>query len=196
MKLLFLLLLSLAALLYHEEAAAFAPPATVTTKIRSKSGSSSCASPSRRYGIRERLFGVLGRAKRKHDVPSNNTISERQVRDLFDRWNEALRSGDAALVADAYAEDAILIPTSSNVIKENRSSILEYFKPVVKRDPSVKIIDGRITVGSGWAQNVGIYEWNFGDGPRKKARYTFVYVFCNDGEWRIGHHHSSAMPEG
>jgi ketosteroid isomerase-like protein len=32
------------------------------------------------------------------------------------------------------------------------------------------------------------------DGSKVKARYSFIYVF-EDGEWKISHHHSSAMPE-
>ena len=122
-------------------------------------------------------------------------MTDVEVWELFEQWNEALGSGDAALVADAYADDAILIPTSSNQLKDDRSSIKEYFEAVVKKEPSVKILDGRITMGRGWAQNIGIYEWNFGDGSRKRARYTFVYVYKYGG-WKIGHHHSSAMPEG
>ena len=32
-------------------------------------------------------------------------------------------------------------------------------------------------------------------GDKVLARYSFVYV-KEDGEWKIAHHHSSAMPEG
>jgi ketosteroid isomerase-like protein len=32
------------------------------------------------------------------------------------------------------------------------------------------------------------------DGSKVLARYSFVYVKEN-GEWKIAHHHSSAMPE-
>ena len=35
--------------------------------------------------------------------------------------------------------------------------------------------------------------WATGDAV--KARYTYVYVF-EDNQWKIGHHHSSVMPEG
>lgn len=140
-------------------------------------------------GIRERLF----RWGTKKQFPKN--ISEAQVRDLFDQWNAALQSGDSNEVTKAYAQDAILIPTSSNQLKTNITAIKEYFDNVVKRNPSVRIIDGHITTGCNWAKNVGIYEWRFGDGSTKKARYTFVYVY-QDEELKVGHHHSSSMPEG
>lgn len=32
------------------------------------------------------------------------------------------------------------------------------------------------------------------DGSKVMARYSFVYVY-EDDEWKIAHHHSSAMPE-
>jgi hypothetical protein len=33
------------------------------------------------------------------------------------------------------------------------------------------------------------------DGSKVLARYSFVYIQEGD-EWKIAHHHSSAMPEG
>ena len=33
------------------------------------------------------------------------------------------------------------------------------------------------------------------DGSKVNARYSFLYIY-EDGEWKIAHHHSSAMPEG
>lgn len=42
----------------------------------------------------------------------------------------------------------------------------------------------------------GVYEFTMGaDGSKVMARYSFVYV-KEDSEWKIAHHHSSAMPEG
>jgi len=57
------------------------------------------------------------------------------------------------------------------------------------------ILSGDIMSGANWAQDVGIYEFTMGiDGSKLKARYTFIYVF-EDDQWKISHHHSSAMPE-
>ena len=39
----------------------------------------------------------------------------RLAEDLFKRWNEALRSGNAQRVSQCYTEDAVLLPTHSNV---------------------------------------------------------------------------------
>jgi len=102
------------------------------------------------------------------------------------------------VVAEKYADNSILIPTSMNQPRKGRASIREYFEGVVKRSPTVTIVDGTITTGHNWAINVGVYEWTFGDdGSQKQARYTFVYVCTEDDEeWKISHHHSSGLPQG
>mmetsp|Transcript_12811 Transcript_12811/g.23055 ORF Transcript_12811/g.23055 Transcript_12811/m.23055 type:complete len:196 (+) Transcript_12811:115-702(+) len=150
-------------------------------------------------GIRERFFGSIKRRKRNDRlVPYHKEIAQRQVVDLFHAWNDALGTGQSKLVAKTYANDAVLIPTSLNEPRVGSASIQEYFENVVKRKPSVAIVDGTITTGHDWAMNVGIYEWSFGDdGSKKQARFTFVYVYNEDiKKWMIKHHHSSALPKG
>jgi len=130
--------------------------------------------------------------------PAPKEVTQQQILDLFHVWNDGLRSGQSSIVAKIYANDAILIPTSLNEPRVGSTSIQEYFENVVKRSPSVTIIDGTITMGYNWAMNIGIYEWVFGDDRSKKqARFTFVYVYNEDSEeWKITHHHSSAFPKG
>ena len=147
------------------------------------------------YGKRKRLFNLFSRRKRR---PAK--LTKELVRNLFYKWNNALATGDSTSVADMYTSDAILIATSSNERKMDYESIKSYFDPVVKRNPSVSIVDGNIKIGEDWAMDVGIYEWTFGDdGSKKQARYTFLYVPDSGGddgeEWKICHHHSSALPE-
>ena len=62
--------------------------------------------------------------------------------------------------------------------------------------PQGVITDGVTLSGPGWCEDAGVYEFTMGaDGSKVMARYSFVYV-QEDGEWKIAHHHSSAMPEG
>jgi hypothetical protein len=62
--------------------------------------------------------------------------------------------------------------------------------------PQGVIIDGKIKIGNNWAKDAGIYEFTMGaTGEKVKARYSFIYTYEN-GQWKILHHHSSAMPEG
>ena len=41
-------------------------------------------------------------------------ITEREVASLFDRWNQALETGDPHKVVANYADRSILLPTVSN----------------------------------------------------------------------------------
>lgn len=99
-------------------------------------------------------------------------------------------------MAKRYAKDAVLLPTVSDTPRTDYASIKDYFDNFLKLQPQGEIIDSFVTVGDGWAKDVGIYEFTMGaTGAKVKARYSFVYVY-EDGQWKIAHHHSSAMPEG
>ena len=102
----------------------------------------------------------------------------RLAEDLFERWNEALRSGNAQRVSTCYTENAVLLPTVSNLPRLSRSEIQEYFEHFLQKKPLGKV-NQRIFVG--------------GKSEHVPARYTFVYE-NRDGEWLIAHHHSSLMP--
>jgi uncharacterized protein (TIGR02246 family) len=117
------------------------------------------------------------------------------VRKLFNLWNDALATGDADKVAKRYAKEAVLLPTVSDTPRTDYDSIKNYFETFLLLKPQGVITDGTILVGENWAKDAGIYEFTMGkDGSKVKARYSFIYVF-EDGEWKISHHHSSAMPE-
>jgi len=138
------------------------------------------------------------RGDKKSDVmvPKIKEISNEEVRSLFELWNDALQTGSSSIVAKRYSSDPILLPTVSDVPRTDFASIKDYFDNFLKKKPSGRIIEGKITKGINWCQDAGIYEFTMGiDGSKVMGRYTFVYVYENGG-WRIGHHHSSVMPEG
>ena len=115
----------------------------------------------------------------------------------FDRWNEALESGDPRRVAALYAPDAVLVPTMSNMIRRNAPAIIEYFMAFKKRAPRGRIHDSHIRDMGDYAIHSGVYvftltnEAGVADVP---ARFTFVYE-RHQGDWRIIEHHSSYMPD-
>lgn len=122
-------------------------------------------------------------------------VTEDQIRNLFFLWNDALDTLDSDLVARRYSKDAVLLPTVSDTPRTDYDSIKDYFDNFLKLKPQGTIIDSFVTVGDGWAKDVGIYEFTMGaTGKQVKARYSFVYVY-EDNQWKIAHHHSSAMPE-
>lgn len=124
------------------------------------------------------------------------TIDEDGVRALFGLWNDALATGDADKVAERYAKKPVLLATVSDKPRTDYDSIKDYFVGFLQKEPQGVITDGNIEFGNGWAKDVGVYEFTMGvDGAKVLARYSFFYVY-EDGEWKISHHHSSAMPEG
>lgn len=122
-------------------------------------------------------------------------ITKTEVRDLFNLWNNALATLDSDLVAKRYAKEAVLLPTVSDLPRNDYGLIKNYFDAFLKKKPQGKIESGNIIIGNNWAQDAGIYEFTMGaDGSKVKGRYTYIYVF-EDGQWKIAHHHSSIMPE-
>jgi uncharacterized protein (TIGR02246 family) len=122
-------------------------------------------------------------------------INKDNVQNLFYLWNDALATLDPDAVAKRYSKNAVLLPTVSDTPRTDYDSIKDYFNNFLKLKPQGRILESHVTTGSNWAKDVGIYEFTMGkDGSKVKARYSFVYVF-EDGEWKINHHHSSAMPE-
>ncbi|KAL7555542.1 hypothetical protein ACA910_014131 [Epithemia clementina (nom. ined.)] len=122
-------------------------------------------------------------------------ITKTQVRALFDLWNDALATLDSTIVAQRYAADPMLLPTVSDTPRTDLAGLVDYFDTFLKLKPQGVITEGKITVGPGFAQDAGIYEFTMGaTGAKVRARYSFVYVY-EEGEWKIAHHHSSTMPE-
>jgi len=122
-------------------------------------------------------------------------ITQEEVKELFNLWNDALATLDSDVVAKRYAKEAVLLPTVSDIPRTDYDSIKDYFDQFLLKKPQGKILESYQVVGDKWCKDVGIYEFTMGsDGSKVEARYSFVYVF-EDGEWKIAHHHSSVMPE-
>lgn len=122
------------------------------------------------------------------------------AKSLFARWNAALATGDPEKVTALYSPGAILLPTLSNIPRNNHSLIADYFFNFLKKKPSGSINRSFVSRPS---YNVlldsGIYTFALTDptdGAKStvQARYTFVYELI-DGQWYIKEHHSSGMPE-
>ena len=125
----------------------------------------------------------------------SQSITEEEVRALFDVWNNALQTLDPDTVADLYSKDGNLLPTLSDQQRTTHEEIADYFVKFLALEPVGEILSGEVMVGHNWAQDAGIYQFTMGvDGSVAKGRYTFVYIW-EDGAWKISQHHSSLMPE-
>jgi uncharacterized protein (TIGR02246 family) len=121
----------------------------------------------------------------------------RLAEELFERWNDALKSGDPDRVTACYAEDAVLLPTVSNVPRTNHAEIRDYFVHFLEKQPRGTINQRNVKFGCNKITDAGIYTFRVVDGGQVlevPARYTFVYE-NRDGKWMIVHHHSSKMPD-
>ena len=122
-------------------------------------------------------------------------ITEEEVKNLFQLWNSALATEDSDAVAKRYANNAVLLPTVSDVPRTDYGLIKDYFDGFLKKKPQGEILESNVMIGHNWCQDTGIYEFTMGaTGDKVKGRYSFVYVW-EDGQWKIAHHHSSVMPE-
>ena len=148
---------------------------------------------------------ITGRAA--HNLPidtvsDNETVvcqpaTQKLVEDLFNQWNDALQTGNAKTVAQLYAEDAVLLPTVSNLPRTSPEEIEDYFKHFLEKKPYGIIKQRNVKKGCNKLTDAGIYDFEVESNGKKEtvpARYTFVYEYRNN-QWKIVHHHSSMMPE-
>ncbi|MGY6697474.1 MAG: SgcJ/EcaC family oxidoreductase [Roseinatronobacter sp.] len=125
------------------------------------------------------------------------TDTELEISSLFDIWNSALQTGDSRAVGALYADDATLIPTLSNEIRQTPAAIESYFTKFMTLLPKASILHQTIRRFAAIAINSGIYSFETTvDGAVHVLVARFTFVYRKDGDtWKIIEHHSSAMPE-
>jgi uncharacterized protein (TIGR02246 family) len=128
-------------------------------------------------------------------TPSCAAVTEQQVAELFDRWNDSLSTGNPHKVAENYAPASILLPTVSNKPRLTAAEKEDYFEHFLADGPRGRIDQRFIKIGCNAALDAGLYTFTFSKtGAVVKARYSYTYEFAQ-GKWLITSHHSSAMPE-
>jgi uncharacterized protein (TIGR02246 family) len=129
-------------------------------------------------------------------IGRNQVPLEEEILELSQQWNAALQTGDPDEVVKLYADNAILEPTVSNLVRHNPAEIRDYFVHFLAMRPSGTIDEANVRIYGGIAINSGVYTFHFRSGPVEtvQARFTFVYQWIG-GRWLIVEHHSSAMPE-
>ncbi len=130
-----------------------------------------------------------------HHAESCKASSEAEIAALFDRWNQALQSGDAHPVVANYAPRSILLPTMSNKPRLTPAEKEDYFHHFLQDRPSGRIDLRMVEIGCNTAVDTGLYTFTFAKtGAVVSGRYSFSYRW-NGAQWLITSHHSSAMPE-
>lgn len=88
-------------------------------------------------------------------VVLSQPITKQEVRNLFELWNDALKTGDPSIVAKRYAKEGVLLPTLSDRPRYDFEGIRDYFVGFLSKKPTGKILEGEIFVGNNWAQDAG-----------------------------------------
>lgn len=147
---------------------------------------------------RQKTVVVEDKSPEKQVVASQEVCqptNTKEIAALFDRWNEALKSGKPENVVALYAKDSILLPTVSNQARYTPAQKEDYFHHFMEKKPSGQINERYIQIGCDSAFDAGIYTFTFAKtGESVVGRYSYTYKW--DGkQWLISSHHSSAMPE-
>lgn len=95
--------------------------------------------------------GYLQAAKDADD----DTLTDAEVRGLFNLWNDALATEDPAQVAARYSKNALLLPTVSDTPRSTKESITDYFVSFLKNKPQGIITEGVTLSGDGWCKDAG-----------------------------------------
>ncbi len=128
--------------------------------------------------------------------------AEAEITALMARWSDTYATGTPADMLALYTADAVFWGTGRREPMADQAEIEAYFAsqfnnfsarlPVELHDPIVRIYgDGE------FATNTGTYTFRVttlqGQPVEQTHRYSFAYARF-DGEWRIAHQHSSAIP--
>lgn len=140
------------------------------------------------------LLAASTYASANNATPHCATLDQQQAKILFERWNNALQTGDSSKVAANYTPDAVLLPTLSNQPRTDLASKVDYFNKFLKNKPIGARDSSTVISSCNSAIDTGTYTFRFSDNSKVSARYTFTYALV-DNQWLITSHHSSAMPE-
>lgn len=122
-----------------------------------------------------------------------------QIDAQFTAFNNAWATKNPDTVTALFDDDAVLLATVANKPRTDPAGIRDYFVTFLKNSPVGTINSSTIKSGCNWALRAGTWTVALtnpttGEKTDVKARYSFLYQF-EDGQWKIEHLHSSAMPE-
>lgn len=124
---------------------------------------------------------------------------DKLAKENFNKWNQALQIKNPVKVAELYTDDNSFLPTLSSDFKSGQEGAESYFRHFLEKNPTGEIIDDRIQkLTSDSYLHSGMYNFTVGhkdDRQIVEARFTFVWVKNDSGEWKIIHHHSSLKPQ-
>ena len=114
-------------------------------------------------------------------------------------WIGAFNRKNVGDIVALYAPDAVLLGTSSPLLRDSPDLVRDYFKDMPSLgDAVITLGERRVQVIDDIAISTGFYTRSArqqdGETVRNPARFSFVYQKRN-GRWLIVNHHSSALPQ-
>ncbi len=116
----------------------------------------------------------------------------------FKKWNQALQTKQYEKVAALYSSKELsFLPTVSPEFIRDTSSAAKYFMEFLKKLPEGTITSDNVqSYGDDAYLHTGMYTFMTGPADARapvNARFSYMWKKI-DGEWKITHHHSSAVP--
>ena len=142
------------------------------------------------------LAAAPGQAAAAKSCPA---VTPAQVEAQFARFNDAWATGNPDAVTALFTKNPVLLATVSNKPRTNPAEVRDYFVSFLRGKPVGRVDTSTVEIDCNTATRLGTWTVTLTDpatGKKNdvKARYSFVYRW-EDGQWKIDHLHSSAMPE-
>ena len=112
---------------------------------------------------------------------------------MLKNWVEKIRENNANQVAELYHDDGLLLGTFSNIERQGKELIFNYFENLFKTKINVEIITQHEHKIDSIIVSSGFYNFEV-DNKTIKARFSFVFIKAK-GSWKILSHHSSELPK-
>lgn len=126
-------------------------------------------------------------------------VSEQMIEGEFLRFSQAWATRDPDRVTALFTRQPVLLATVSNLPRTTPAAVRDYFVSFLRNRPVARIDTSTLEIDCETASRVGTWTVSLTDPTTGRtqdvtARYSFLYRY-EDGQWKIDHLHSSAMPE-
>ena len=100
-----------------------------------------------------------------------------------ERFVEAFSKGDAARLADMYAEGALVLPPNGPMV-QGRQGIQELWQSVINTGAKLTLSTSEVEAQGNVVYELGTYEMIFPDNKRDAGKYVVVWR-RQKGDWKL-----------
>lgn len=117
-------------------------------------------------------------------------IITEQEHSLLDNWVDSINKGDLDKLCTLYSPKAVLIPSTTNIVKQSPNDIRDYFATALQKE---KLTANLLSCNTLYENGHQIYRGNYAFTWYEEGRLRSVkaqYSFVIDNEKIIVHHSS------